>query len=930
MMSLVKTVIQKLILSDAAQNNLKVVKVHSSRFFQSSYENQHNSISQTTLEFHCNPPLEKEFQQFFYQTTIGRTRYTWIIVYLLYFLMFIVFFEEQSSKQIGPFGGVASLLVSGLYTVFFLSNKTESRYQLYIAVFYIIIFYMTVTIISWPEKILVQALKPFFGFIAGGLRFKIAFWIVTIDIFAFVVETIVVLDSINRALHTITMVLLAWAISGRSAYQSERSMRKNFLLQRAVKLEKQHTRNILETMLPPFVVNQIQGDIQVISHLEPSVTVLFCEIMDFGEIVAESNQTEFVSMLDSIFSHFDSLCIKHDVQKIETVGPIYMACAGLRHDETNHAFAITRLAEDMLNDILDFNRPDDHPLRIRIGLNTGPVVSGVVGKKKPQYCLFGDTVNTASRMESSAPAMSIQVTESTYKMIHSYYPATERKVYAKGKGEMKTYVIDLKATRRVKQKRSESQIRVEGLFARMAQFLPEPKRKIDMSEAIENQFTNPFTLHFRLKQDEDSFRSLTDKTFSRSFYSNIFFFFSLFTIYTIIEAVGDEKKISSTYIMPALLLVYIPVVVVANKLPHLQFIFPYVACLAYFHIALFICLNSALNDDRVEIFVTLGVTSAMTFFFIYGGLTFLHGFLLCLVISMMLIVFIASDMAKGSYNSQHEAHAGNDESSKNDPEEDDKYRTKPFFLIAYTVIYFSLNALSRYSRELENRKIYLLERQVKSETAMSNELLNYMAPPSILKQLRAGNKVSSQTFENVAILCSDIAGFTMKSSQSEPVAVVQLLSTLFSHFDVLTSIHEVFKVQTIGDAYIAVAGIPLDHTDTDDSTPAAHKLMKFAIGMLSAIRDMVTPDGDHVRLRIGLHYGTIIGGVLGSQTVRFDIWGRDVLTATQMESKGVVGKLHMSEAFKLQIEDKYDVTIHDQVQCNGESCWTYIYDPFES
>ena len=169
---------------------------------------------------------------------------------------------------------------------------------------------------------------------------------------------------------------------------------------------------------------------------------MFADIVGFTELSAQIPPIELVEILNVIFSEFDQLTEEHGLEKIKTIGDAYMVVGGLPGPKPNHAEAIAAMALDMQNTISDFCTETGKALSIRIGINTGPVIAGIIGTKKFIYDLWGDTVNIASRMESHGIPGSIQVTEMTYNRLRKYYLFEERgMVPVKGKGPMNCYLL---------------------------------------------------------------------------------------------------------------------------------------------------------------------------------------------------------------------------------------------------------------------------------------------------------------------------------------------------------------------------------------------------------------------------------------------------------------------------------------------------------
>ncbi|XP_052766040.1 guanylate cyclase 32E-like [Mya arenaria] len=212
--------------------------------------------------------------------------------------------------------------------------------------------------------------------------------------------------------------------------------------------EKKMTENLLLRMLPRFVAEKLKKGEPVAPEMYDSVSIYFSDIVGFTSLSAESTPMEVVCMLNDLYTCFDATVENYDVYKIETIGDAYFVVSGLPlRNEDLHAGEIASMSLHMLREIKNFkirHRPND-TLKLRIGIHSGPCVAGVVGLKMPRYTLFGDTVNTASRMESTGVPLKIHCSETITALLQKLggYHLIERGVItAKGKGEMLTYFLD--------------------------------------------------------------------------------------------------------------------------------------------------------------------------------------------------------------------------------------------------------------------------------------------------------------------------------------------------------------------------------------------------------------------------------------------------------------------------------------------------------
>lgn len=226
------------------------------------------------------------------------------------------------------------------------------------------------------------------------------------------------------------------------AYALERLRRTDFLGQREVELERKRSEDLLFNVLPVPIAQRLRTEPGAIADSAPNVSVLFSDIVGFTPVSEALTAEELVSLLDTMFREFDALCDERGIEKIKTVGDAYMAVAGLPVPDDNHAASLAELALDMQRTLTRLSPAWPSPIAMRIGIASGPVVAGVIGQRKFTYDLWGDTVNTASRMESHGRPHRIQVSEATHALLEDRYMFSDPQVIdVKGKGPMTTYFL---------------------------------------------------------------------------------------------------------------------------------------------------------------------------------------------------------------------------------------------------------------------------------------------------------------------------------------------------------------------------------------------------------------------------------------------------------------------------------------------------------
>lgn len=212
---------------------------------------------------------------------------------------------------------------------------------------------------------------------------------------------------------------------------------------------KRRSDELLKNILPEEIAEELKNKGSAEARMYPEVTVLFTDFKDFTRISEQMTATEMVEEIHKCFKAFDEIIERYEIEKIKTIGDSYMCAGGLPVPNKTHALDVVNAAIDIRDFMSEFNagriRRGVEPLQIRIGINTGPVVAGIVGIRKFAYDIWGDTVNTASRMESSGEAGKVNVSAQTYPFIKDRFECTYRgKIKAKSKGDLDMYFVERK------------------------------------------------------------------------------------------------------------------------------------------------------------------------------------------------------------------------------------------------------------------------------------------------------------------------------------------------------------------------------------------------------------------------------------------------------------------------------------------------------
>jgi adenylate cyclase len=282
-----------------------------------------------------------------------------------------------------------------------------------------------------------QSMPWFFGWLFMTVMAGVFDYLLAGTVKSFDLSTVAVFFVLNFAAISVMIYSLLW-------YFANEKQKLRILVDQShaeIRQEKERSDKLLLNILPPAIAERLKRNEVNIAQGHADVTVMFADIVGFTRMTEELSPVETVKILNDIFSIFDDIADKYGVEKIKTIGDAYMAAAGLETGaQVHYADAIANMAIEMLEKIDEYRRRSGERIELRIGIGTGPVVAGVIGKKKFIYDMWGDTVNIAFRMAADAYSGAIQVDLTTHRRLHSRYRFDEaHEVEIKGKGRMQVF-----------------------------------------------------------------------------------------------------------------------------------------------------------------------------------------------------------------------------------------------------------------------------------------------------------------------------------------------------------------------------------------------------------------------------------------------------------------------------------------------------------
>jgi adenylate cyclase len=223
----------------------------------------------------------------------------------------------------------------------------------------------------------------------------------------------------------------------------------------ALRVEQAKAESLLLNILPQSIAERLKVETRTIADQFNSASILFADVVDFTPLAERLPPTKVVAVLDHLFSHFDELAERHGVEKIKTIGDCYMVAAGVPSPRKDHAQVLAQMALEMQAAMTTSDEIAELGLELRVGINSGPVVAGVIGRKRFLYDLWGDAVNIASRMESHGTSGRTQITRETKELLADEFVCEPRgTIPVKGKGEIEAWYLVGRATRATEEGRS--------------------------------------------------------------------------------------------------------------------------------------------------------------------------------------------------------------------------------------------------------------------------------------------------------------------------------------------------------------------------------------------------------------------------------------------------------------------------------------------
>eukprot|EP00441_Pelagodinium_beii_P034321 CAMPEP_0197628538 /NCGR_PEP_ID=MMETSP1338-20131121/6804_1 /TAXON_ID=43686 ORGANISM="Pelagodinium beii, Strain RCC1491" /NCGR_SAMPLE_ID=MMETSP1338 /ASSEMBLY_ACC=CAM_ASM_000754 /LENGTH=1214 /DNA_ID=CAMNT_0043199521 /DNA_START=16 /DNA_END=3656 /DNA_ORIENTATION=+ len=754
-------------------------------------------------------------------------------------------------------------------------------------------------------------------------------------------------DSLERvhhsdiALHSVFLVVTVCLTTSRK-YTLEKGMRKQFVDDYRQKKSMEKLYYIFKDMVPEHVILPMLRK-EVVSAAIPKVTVFFVLINDFDEFSSKLNPEELLKFLNKYFSQMDSICAANKVTKVETVAEEYVACVGVMPEERNvtendHGKLLIRLFK-AADEILNLQNDEDN-VKFKMGAHTGPIVAGVIGKKLPRFRLFGDTINTTARLMQKGLPGELQFAEETRRELPASVPWKERgPVVMKGKGEVTTYLFDREATK-AELKRSSSLKSKRPSISTM-ELLAAPKSvKFDEEVDVESSAETDAAEKLSEPQLDEVMREVVSEEDERKKY------------WLLSERRGFDEQMEDDWLRWSH---HSGVVRKFLLRCHRQaHAFAWLSLVEFMHMTQ---MEAWANQDKPKGILPKREDGRFIAFFcsrfvcmlilvIWCGLAARTRWILdcpksvqrwllfstCVTATCMWYSYdaVVLNHGKKGYRQMDQLDLINQQFTLIfaivyflvcNWHPVSFYNSIAFFLVACifmnlrncTSMYISnvgvvafvssaaLSVILAHEDEQTSRARFKSKVRVHETETQISDVLDTLLPPLLVEELRTSSAGSadlpSHQFKLATITQSDLAGFTQLSATKQPHEIVVFMGDLFGAFDKLADVFKVYKVETIGDAYIAgMAEQPL----TETNSPVA--VVKFGLAMIQATKKWADNMKVEVICRVGVHHGECVGGIVGTGMMRYHLFGQFMGVVDTLEATSKLGVCQISGACKKAME----------------------------
>ena len=895
------------------------------------------SMSPTTLEFN-NEHLEKAFKRFIVERSIKFVR-RMFWCFFFFIVVWSIYDMTRTTRTAVYIAGRVAVIVALFVVVMFSRLKWfQTHYELCVFVIVSVGVFVKIIndILSTSDGSASTALIPILAFILFNLSTYKVFILLSAAICLYLLRVSVYYSTVKTDID-LSIIVLDYTsllvgnffVSAFVGYTIEKERRLEFILRKRMESEFQKGQDILGNLLPKFVKDRVKQGVRYIAEEQGIVTIMFCDIYGFDKITATHTPKELTDLLDGFFAICDQLCEKHGVTKIETVNKTYLVCGGLKDSEehippelleVNQAERTVSMALDIIKKLESTFLKDGSKFKVKIGINTGPILAGVVGEHKPQFSLIGDTINTASRMCSTLKMPDcIQISSTTYEQVKQMDVNFQTsQAEAKGKGMLNTFLVSSRSAPSGRKRATVAPARkksVKGIDQQQPSVVPDlndsqipliSKRRDskarDDSTSRSTTVKEAFDEMRNASKDDDEelglagavqwlqcsvreslerreYRIECTKRDMKSMKIGLWMTSAIYGVVHLVfiaAFIGTGTSHGSPVLIVFRLFSLAFIIFHAVFLPKIYtwFTFPWLVTLIYS----FTCFISAATLYSISLdFIYSIVLEVMYCTVVVNHLCGLpFAFILTSgVLSLVSWLLIVLNLYPTLMDS-----------------------VEPTFFV---VIFLVINMAASFVREAQDRKTFNLNKLATREIQNTENLLKQMMPAHVVKNLKNGI-APTDSYEKVTILYADIVGFTAWSSNRKPLEVVTMLSKLFTTFDHLCVKNHVYKVHTIGDCYVI-----LGFADTGDRVSRHYgdeciHMINMAFDMLKAIKKVNKEKKMSLNMRIGLHTGTLIAGITGTNIVRYDIYGADNDIANKMESGGAAGKINVSEDTMALIE----------------------------